>query len=122
MSNLFLVSGVPRRMRYIPIIKVTYNLVDRILILKYKNHIKLLNDVLKLDNNLLIFSKDEVIVKTRLRALSKMQKVICSTEMMNLFVLKVLCEIYYPMNIKLKTNLPNVLIRCLMKYLDAIMS
>lgn len=54
MSNLCLVPGFQRKIRYIPSIKVAFNLVGRILILKYEK-LKLLNDILKLDSNLLIF-------------------------------------------------------------------
>ena len=38
--------------------QVAYSLVGRILILKYEKDIKLLNDILKIDNNLSIFPKD----------------------------------------------------------------
>ena len=59
MSNFCLVPGFQSKISYILSVKVAYSLVGRILILKYEKDIKLLNDVLKLDNNL-IFSKDLV--------------------------------------------------------------
>ena len=59
MCNFCLVPGFQCKISYILSVKVAYSLVGRILILKYEKDIKLLNDVLKLDNNL-IFSKDLV--------------------------------------------------------------
>ena len=57
MSNFCLVPVFQCKISYILSVKVAYSLVGRILILKYEKDIKLLNDVLKLNNNL-IFSKD----------------------------------------------------------------
>lgn len=82
MSNFCLVPGFQSKICYILSVKVAYSFMGRILILKYEKDMKVLNDVLKLYNNLSIF------LKIRLSVLSKMKNVICSTEM-NLFLLKV---------------------------------
>jgi len=57
MSNFCLVPGFQSKISYILSVKVAYSLVGRTLILKYEKDIKLLNDILKLDNNLSIFPK-----------------------------------------------------------------